>query len=412
MNNIEWQLASRYLSAKSQKRSFSLISWVSIIGVSLGVLVLITVMSVMNGFDKELKERILGMTSHITIHHIQNVPDWKKWQTWIKEQPNIINAAPYIPGQAMLSHNGAVKGIAIHGIYPEQEKQISVLPDIMTQGKLNDLKAKEYGIILGQTLTDKWGLRIGDKILLMIPQTSVTPIGVMPRLKRFTLKGTFKIGGYEMDSNLGFIHLEDASKLYRTKGPTGIRAKLTDLYLAPSVAQHLNNHLPLEFYASDWTTQHGDFFQAVKLEKTMVFILLLLIIIVAAFIIFSNLVMTVLDKKSDIAILRTIGTSRSQIMRIFIYQGIQIGLIGITAGTILGLALAYNVSEIVNWLEIALKTTIFPVGPYFTTRLPSEIRWGEIISICTTSFIMIIIATIYPAWHASNTNPIEALRHE
>ncbi len=404
----------RYTRAKRRNHFISFISFISIAGIALGVTALITVLSVMNGFEKELRTRILGVASHMVISGArQGMDNWQLLPPQLEQYPQIIGKAPYISAEGMLTAGAGVSGSIIRGVSPDLEPQVSTLHQEMEIGSLTDLKAGEFNIILGQELARRLGVRVGEKVTLVTPQANVTPVGIMPRLKRFTVVGVFEAGMYEYDSALALIHLEDAAKLFLKPGQiTGLRLKLEDMFDAPYLTQLMVQDLPRGYVISDWTRQHSNFFRAVKTEKMVMFIILTLIVMVAAFNIVSTLVMVVTDKKADIAILRTLGASPGRIMRIFMVQGVVIGTFGTLLGVIGGITLASNVDVIVPAIEQALGRKFLSPDVYYISELPSEMRFNDVLTISVIAFSISLIATLYPAWHASRTQPAEALRYE
>lgn len=403
----------RYTRAKQKNHYVSFISLASMLGVAVGVLALITVLSVMNGFEKELRERILGMVPHATIYGAQGgLLNWQSLQKQVVKEPAVMGVAPFIEGQGMLNQAGFVQGVAVQGILPEYEKQVSKIASKAIAGTFAGLRAGSFGIVLGKELAANLGVSLGDKVTLVIPEASVTPAGVMPRFKRFTLVGIFKVG-YQYDSSLAYIHLEDAAKLFlKGEGISGLHLRFKDLYAAPRLAISIAKTLPGTFVVSDWTREHGNYFEAVKLEKTMMFLMLLLIIAVAAFNIVSTLVMVVNDKKSEIAILRTLGATPRFIMKVFMVQGSLIGLVGTLLGTIGGVLLALNVTKLVAAIERTFHVQFLSSDVYYISFLPSDLHLRDVLVICATSLAITFFATIYPAWRASRLQPAEALRYE
>ncbi len=402
----------RYTAAKRSNHFISFISLTSMIGLTLGVAVLITVMSVMNGFDRELKERILGMVPHAVIKHYGNMEDWQSIDALATKRPDIIAAAPFIKAQGMVTHGSGVRGVLMNGILPDEEDEVSIISDHMVAGSIHDLKAGEFGIVIGNLLASYLRVDVGDKITIVLPEASITPAGVFPRLKRFKVKGIFKVGA-DLDSTLTLVHINDAAKVLRlTNEVHGIRLKMIDLFKAPMIANEIAKDLPAGYFSSDWTRTHGNLFQAIKMEKTMIGLLLMMIVAVAAFNIVSTLVMVVTDKKSDIAILRTMGASPSAIMAIFIMQGTFIGLIGNLLGTAAGILLSLNVSSIIKWIETVAGHQFLNADVYFISYLPSQLLWSDVFMVCGAGFMMSVLATIYPAWRASKVDPAEALRYE
>jgi lipoprotein-releasing system permease protein len=411
---LEIFIGLRYTRAKRRNHFISFISLISMLGIALGVTVLITVISVMNGFEKELRERILGVVSHATVQAVgKPLQNWAEVGESLRDYEGVTGIAPYIQAEGMLSQGAVVNGTLIRGVLPSQEGEVSKLGDKMLAGKLDNLQPGEFGIILGKDLALAMRAGMGDKVTLITPQASVTAVGILPRLKRFTVVGVFEIGMYEYDSALALLHLEDASRLFRLEGGvTGIRIKMDDMFAAPQLSRQLINELPIGYSASDWTRQHANFFRAVQMEKTVMFVILFLIVAVAAFNIVSTLVMMVTDKESDIAILRTLGTSPASIMGIFIVQGTLIGVIGTLLGTVGGVALALNVETLVPAIEQLFSIQFLAADVYYISDLPSDMRIADVITISSTSLVISLIATLYPAWRASRTQPAEALRYE
>ena len=404
----------RYTKAKRRNHFISFISLTSMFGVALGVAALITVLSVMNGFEKELRERILGMTSHAFITEADgSLKDWQQLKDLIQDHPNLIDSAPFVEGQAMLSQGSRVRGTLIRGIDSQLEGRVSTIEEKMIQGRFDSLQSGEFGVILGKDLAIAMGVMTGDKITLITPHVSPTPAGVIPRLKRLNVVGIFEIGMYEYDSALAIMNIEDAAKLFRIPGKvTGLRLKLDDVYQAPRITRDILQTLPEGYRGVDWTYQHANFFRALKTEKTVMFVILLLIVAVAAFNIVSTLIMMVTDKQADIAILRTLGMTPGNIMAIFMVQGTLIGLFGTLLGVAGGVALALNVETIIASLEQFLGYQFLPADVYYISSLPSDLHWNDVTVIAITAFILSLISTIYPSWRAAQTRPAEALRYD
>lgn len=411
---FELYVGLRYTRAKRRNHFISFISLTSMLGIALGVMALITVLSVMNGFEKEVRERILDMVSHLTVTDYRHgVGDWPAVAAAAESHPKVIATAPYVEGEGMLIRGKGVNGARIRGVLPQQEPKVSAVAGKMEVGQLSDLRAGEYSVILGRDLARILGVDVGDKVTLVTPSLNVTPAGMAPRLKRFTVVGLFHIGMYEYDSALAVVHLEDAQRLFKLDDRvTGIRAKLSDLFLAPEIRDQLQDGVLSNYYVRDWSSYHANWFRAVKIEKRMIFLLLLLIIAVAAFNIVSTLVMVVTDKESDIAILRTLGASPGRVMKIFMVQGTVIGVVGTVLGTILGVSLALNLDVVVPWLEGLFGIQFLDPGVYYISELPSDLHWDDVWLITGVSFLLGIVATVYPAWRASRTQPAEALRYE
>ncbi|HEC58536.1 hypothetical protein LCGC14_0740720 [marine sediment metagenome] len=407
-------IGMRYTRAKRRDHFISFISLSSMLGVALGVAALITVLSVMNGFEKELRTRILGMTSHAFITEANgSLKDWKSLQDRIVHEPHVVDSAPFVEGQAMLSQGSRVSGAQIRGIDPNLEGRVSTIGNKIIQGQFSALKPGSFGIILGKDLALTMGVTTGDKITLITPDVSPTPAGIIPRLKRLDVVGIFEIGMYEYDSALAIMNIEDAAKLFRIPSSvTGLRLKLDDVYKAPSITRDIMMTLPVNYRGADWTYQHANFFRALKTEKIVMFVILLLIVAVAAFNIVSTLIMMVTDKQSDIAILRTLGMTPKSIMTIFMVQGTLIGLFGTLIGIVGGVTLALNVESIISGVEKILGYQFLPADVYYISSLPSDLQWNDVTVIGITAFVLSLLSTIYPSWRAAKIRPAEALRYD
>ena len=392
----------------------SFISGVSMLGIALGVAALIIVLSVMNGFQKEVRDRMLGVISHIEVFAPQGaaLPDPQKTLAEIKANPNVEGAATFIATQALLARGEDMKGAMVRGIDPALEGQVTDLAGQRTGAAFAKLVSGEFGVVLGGELARTLGVREGDRVTLIAPSGQVTPAGVVPRLKQLTVVGTFDSGHFEYDSALLMLHQDDAAKIFRLDGPTGIRIKLKDLNKAREVARQLSGSLSGDLLIRDWTRQNKTWFDAVQLEKRMMFIILTLIVAVAAFNLVSTLVMTVTDKRADIAILRTLGASPKSIMGIFVVQGAMVGVIGTFAGLLLGLGIALNIDVLVPALERLFNASFLPKDIYLISRMPSDPQYADIMPIAVISLVLAFLATIYPSWRASRVNPAEALRYE
>ena len=392
----------------------SFISGVSMLGIALGVAALIIVLSVMNGFQKEVRDRMLGVVSHIEIFAPDGaaLPDLDRTLSEAGENPQVIGAAPFVSAQGLLAHGEDMKATLVRGIDPEREPEVTDLALALKNSGLSRLIAGEFGIVVGGELARSLGVRQGDKVTLITPSGQITPAGVVPRLKQMTVVGTFDSGHFEYDSALVLMHMDDAARIYRLEGPTGIRLKLRDLHQARAVAAQLSKSLTGAVLIRDWTRQNRSWFAAVQVEKTMMSIILTLIVAVAAFNLVSTLVMTVTDKRADIAILRTLGASPRSIMGIFVVQGAMVGVIGTLAGLLLGLGVAFNIDVIVPALERLFDASFLPQDIYLINRMPSEPQRGDIVPITLISLVLAFLATIYPSWRASRVNPAEALRYE
>ena len=403
----------RYVRARRRNHFISFISMTSMVGVALGVTALITVLSVMNGFEKELTDRILGMAAHASvIDRDKSIKDWREIAGLIKRNPAVLEAAPYFQAEGMLVNGGNVNGSIITGILPEEEPKVSVIAEKMVAGSFTDLKPGKFDIIIGTELARALGVVVGDKVTLIAPQANVTPAGIMPRLKRFNVVGVFEIGMHEFDSALALMHLDDARQLFRNNGVSGLRIKTSNIFTAPMVSREIARNLPGKYQVVDWTQRHANFFRALRTEKTVMFVILTLIVAVAAFNIISTLVMVVTDKQSDIAVLRTLGASPKSIMQIFIIQGVVIGFVGILLGVIGGVWLASNVETIVPAIEEFFHVKFLSPDVYYISELPSDMHWQDVTVIGIVAFLFCLVATIYPALRASRTQPAEALRYE
>src|SRR3569832_1688955 len=407
---LELFIGLRYTRAKRRNHFISFIALTSMLGIALGVMALITVLSVMNGFQKELRDRILGVVAHATVSGVGGgvVRDRLPLADRIKQVPDVVGIAPYVNGEGMLSSGQAVSGALIRGVLPQAERTVSDVGDKMVAGSLDDLVPGQYGIILGKELALRLGVWRGDKVTLIAPQATVTPAGILPRLKRFTVVGIFEIGMYEYDSALALLDLDDAAKLYRLDGVSGVRLKLDDMMRAPRIARDLERSLSADYEVRDWTRQHVNFFRAVQTEKTVMFVILSLIIAVAAFSIVSTQVMVVRDKESDIAVLRALGASPRSIMLIFMIQGVVICVFGLLFGGFCGVLLALNVEPIVPEIEHIFGVEFLSAEVYYINELPSDLHMQDVWRICGISVFLSLIATLYPAWRASRTQPAEA----
>ena len=414
MRPYELFIALRYTRTKRRNHFISFISLISMLGMALGVCALIVVLSVMNGFQKEIRTRILGIAPHLQVNAESNdLVDWQPTLQVIKSHPQVVAAAPFINGQGMISFDQNVQGVMVRGILPQDEKRVIDISNKMKFGSLNDLQANGFGIALGSDLARSLGAHVGDKVLLISPQGQVTPAGMMPRLKQFHVAAIFEIGMAPYDNALALIHLSDAQRLYRMDGTvSGISARLHDLDLAPQVSAEIGRSLPRNTYVSDWTRQHANYFRAVQIEKKMMFIILSLIVAVAAFNIVSTMVMAVTDKRADIAILRTLGATPASIMRIFIVQGVIIGLVGSVLGVAGGILLTLNIDTVVPFIEKVVGMHFLSKEVYFITELPSDLQCNDVLIVAGFSFLISLLATIYPSWRASKVQPAEALRYE
>ncbi|MFT5138900.1 MAG: lipoprotein-releasing system permease protein [Lysobacterales bacterium] len=411
---LEAFIGLRYLRAKKQNHFISFISLISMLGIALGITTLITVISVMNGFEKELRARILGAISHATIESIDSpMTEWAELISRVETTSEVLAAAPFIEEGVWLHATGST-GAFLRGVEPTYESRVSDVATSMLAGELHDLKAGEYGIVLGVGLAARLRVGIGDKVTVIAPRLKASPFGANPLMRRFTMVGAFEFGEFETDSGLAVIHIEDAARLLRMtdKSAGGIRLKLEDMDRAWMVAQSIGEQLEGRYRVRDWTQERGNLFQAVKTEKTVMWVILSLIIAVAAFNIISMLVMVVTDKQADIAILKTMGARGGVIMRIFVVQGSLIGIIGTLLGIVGGILLAQNISSVVPLLENLFGFALFPADIYYITELPSDLQTSDVIKFGSMSLVMSFFSTLYPAWRAARTNPAEALRYE
>lgn len=414
LNSYELFIGMRYTRARQRTRFISVISLISTIGIALGMTVLITVLSVMNGFQREIRTRILGVASHVQVSGPDNqLANWQPVAKHAAQHPQVLAAAPYVSAQGLLTFGSAVRGAFIRGVQPELESRVSDVGTHMKRGTLEALKPGEFGIVLGVELARALGVVAGEKVVLVAPQGQVTPAGILPRLKQFTVVGIFAVDHYEYDSGLALVHLEDAQKLFRfDDAVSGVRLKLKDLFQSKTVARELSNELGADVYISDWTMQHANFFRAVQIEKRMMFLIIFLIIAVAAFNIISSLVMAVKDKQSDIAILRTLGAEPKSITRIFMVQGAVIGIVGTVLGLIGGVSLALNVDVVVPFMENMLGIKFLAKDVYYISDLPSDLQVPDVVITGVISLVLSLLATIYPSYRAAKVNPAEALRYE
>ena len=417
---LELAIGLRYTRAKRRNHFISFISLASMLGIALGIMALITVLSVMNGFQKELQDRMLSVTAHATISgSFNNLSSWQKLDDMLKDEPHLLATAPYVLEQGMVSRGKTNSGVLVRGIDPVREKTVSELADKMTLGSIDDLKSGTYSIILGKDLAWKLQARVGARVALIVPQGNFTPAGSVPRIKRFTVVGVFESGHYEYDSALVLINIDDARKLFKMgDNISGLRLKLDDLYQAPLISRQIASRLdsrmgyPGSYRVRDWSQQHASFFRALKMEKRVMSVILFLIVAVAAFNIVSTMVMVVTDKQSEIAILRTLGMSPRSVMNVFMVQGTVIGIIGTLLGTVLGVLLALNLEPIVRAIEKLFGVHFLDPKLYFITELPSDLHLADVVTIALTALLMTMLATLYPAWRASRTQPAEALRYE
>lgn len=410
---LELFIGLRYTRAKRRNHFISFISLVSVLGMVIGITALIAVISVMNGFDKELRTRILGMVSHATISGVgESMVDWQHAVEVAEDNPHVLGAAPYVEQYVMIQGPRRSAGAVIRGIDPALEPKVSELGKMMVVGGIGDLKPGSWNIILGRDLALSLGVDMGDKVVVYAAQFRASPIGVLPRLRRFTVSGVFSAGMAEYDAGLAVVSMQDAAALYAMDGPTGIRLKLDDMFRAREVAAAVADDLGHLYRVEGWMQRHANFFRAVSMEKKVMFVILSLIIAVAAFNLVSTLVMLVTDKQSDIAILRTLGATPRSIMGVFMVQGMVVGLVGIAAGVLLGVLLALNLEDIVQWIEQVFGVTFLSADVYYISELPSDLHWDDVGWIAALAFVFCVLATLYPAWRASRTQPAQALRYE
>lgn len=411
---VELFIGLRYTHAKRRTHFISFISLTSMLGIALGVTALITVLSVMNGFEHELRERILGMASHATVTtYGGRLEDWQSVEQLVQKHDEVIAAAPYVRGESMLSAGKQVSGAIIRGILPAAEGTVSDVVTHVRDGSIRHLRPGDYGIILGSELAYALGVGLGDSVTVVSPRVMVGPVGVLPRLRRFTVVGVFEVGMYEYDRGVALVHMDDAATLFQLGDDvTGVRLKLGDLFRAPAVAAELGRQFGGDYLVKDWTRQHANFFRAVKTEKRVMFIILMLIVAVAAFNIVSTLVMVVAEKRSDIAILRTLGASPRTIMMVFVIQGAIIGVFGTLLGVAGGVALALNIETLVPAIEALFNVQFLAPDVYYISEVPSELHWDDVGVMTAVALALSLLATLYPAWRAARTHPVEALRYE
>lgn len=408
-------IGTRYTRAKRRNHFVSFISLTSMIGLALGVVVMIVVLSVMNGFDHEMRTRVLGMVPHATIESGEPISDWQSLAAKVQQNPQVVAVAPFTQMQGLLTNNGQVQKVLLNAVDPDQERKVSIIDNFMTQGKLDDLSPGSFGIVIGDKAATKLGVGLGDKLTFVAPEVTVTPAGMFPRMKRFTVVGIFHVGAGELDGYLGLTNLDDLARLHRWKPDQvqGLRLKFDDLFQAPRTAWNIAQNLGGDhYYARDWTRTHGNLYQAIRMEKAMIGLLLLLIVAVAAFNIISTLVMVVNDKKGDIAILRTLGSTPCQIMAIFMVQGTVIGVVGTAIGAVVGMFAALNVSAAISALEGLIGHKFLNADVYFIDYLPSQLMAEDVLMVSGAALVLSFLATLYPAWRAARTQPAEALRYE
>ncbi len=414
MQPFELFVGLRYTRAKRRNHFISFISLVSMLGIALGIAALITVMSVMNGFEREIRSRILGVAAHLQVLAVDGaLADWRKVAAEAKTNREVVAAAPFVAAQGLLSSGAQVRGVFVRGVIPELEDGVADIGAHMRSGRLADLQPGEFGIVLGSDLARALRVQQGERVTLIAPQGQVTPAGLVPRLKQFRVTGIFSVGHFEYDSGMALVRMEDAQALYRMgDAASGVRLKLANLYEAPRVARELSKSIGADAYLTDWTQQNANYFRAIQIEKRMMFIILTLIIAVAAFNLVSTLVMVVTDKHPDIAILRTLGASPASVMKIFMVQGTLIGVVGTAAGVLLGVLLSLNIDVVVPAVERAFNFQILSREVYYISELPSQLVWRDVWTVAAVALGLAFAATLYPSWRAARVNPAEALRYE
>jgi lipoprotein-releasing system permease protein len=411
---FETWIGNRYVRSRSSNSFVSLISAISMLGIAIAVSVLIIVLSVVNGFERELKDRLLAMTAHASIEGVERqLTDWQDLLLTAVENDRVVGAAPYVSGQALMVYGEQLSGAELRGIDPQKESAVSGVADLMVEGELGSLEAGEFNIVLGIELASELGVNAGDKVTVTLAEGIVTPAGIVPRTKRFTVSGIYRVGMYEFDRRLAFINIGDAQKLYRKKHTvSGVRLAVTEIFEAHAIVREVALEHGALVLVSDWTRRHVNFFRSIQITKSILFVILLLVIAVAAFNIVSTLVMVVKDKQADIAILRTVGARPSSILKIFVTQGSVIGIVGTLAGVLFGVLLAVNLENVVTNLEAVFGIKFLAADVYFISDLPSELRVGDVLRIASIALVLALVSTLYPAWVAAKTAPAEALRYD
>jgi len=407
-------IGNRYVRSRSRNSFVSLISAISMLGIAIAVLVLIVVMSVVNGFERELQDRLLAMTAHASIEHVDGeLTSFEALRETALRNKRVRAAAPYIDGQALLVAGKQLSGSELRGIDPELENTVSGVGGVMQAGSLDELVPGKFNIVLGVELANELQVGVGEKVTVTLAQGMVTPAGVIPRMRRFTVTGIYRVGMYEFDRRLAFINVGDAQRLYRKKGAvTGVRLSVTEIYAAPEIVREVAREHGEMVLVSDWTRRHVNFFRSIQITKSILFVILLMVVAVAAFNIVSTLVMVVKDKQADIAILRTVGARPSSILKIFVTQGSIVGIVGTLAGVVLGVLVATNLEAIVGFLEAVFGMKFLAADVYFISDLPSELQYGDVVRIALIALVLALVSTLYPAWVASRTSPAEALRYD
>lgn len=411
---LELFIGQRYTHSRRRNRFISFISFASMLGIMLGVMVLITVLSIMNGFEKELRDKILGVIAHVTVSGTNGqLSDWSAQVERLRKEPHVIGAAPYVQKQVMITNGEKMRGVVLQGIDPTVQDQVSDVDFKMIDGNFTNLKPREYGIVLGVEVASALGVMPGDKVTVVVPQVQITPAGILPRIRRFTVVGVYQIGHPEYDGMTSFIELSDASRLFGLgEDISGVRLKVDNLFAAQSIGYDLQQQLGNDFKVTDWGQEHGSFFRAVKTERIAMTLILFLVVCVALFNLVASLVMTVNDKQADIAILRTFGMSGERIMRVFMIQGSIIGIFGTVVGVSLGVLLSLHIGEVVGWLEHTFGFKVFSADIFYISEIPSDLRWDNVLWIGLASLVASVLATVYPARRAAQIQPAESLRYE
>ncbi|HTY50687.1 MAG TPA: lipoprotein-releasing ABC transporter permease subunit [Steroidobacteraceae bacterium] len=410
----EWLLGTRYLASSHREGFISFVALMSVLGLMLGVAVLIVVLSVMNGFERELRTRILAVTGHATLTGLDGtLPDWRSARAAALREPGVLAASPYVEEQAMLAHGTRVAGVQVRGVLPSEEARTTALPQKMVRGTMDALTGGSWHVVLGSALAQVLDVRVGDAVVLILPEATATPAGLQPRMRRLQVSGIFSSGMYEYDRVLALVHLQDAQRLYRLgTAVTGLRLLVADPWHAPAIVRRLALDLGGGFYISDWTRSHENFFRSITTMKSILFIILLMIVAVAAFNIIATLVMIVKEKQGDIAILRTVGAAPGSVLATFAIQGVLIGVAGTLLGALLGVVVAHNTEALVHALERLLDTHFLDPSVYNMSDLPAYVEPGDVLRVCGVAFLLCVLATLYPAWRAARTAPAEALRHD
>lgn len=410
----EYWIGRRYVRSRSSNGFISLISAISMLGIAIAVTVLIVVLSVVNGFERELNDRLLAMSAHASIENPEGgLTDWPVWVDIAEAQPDVTAAAPFVVGQGLLMYGSQLSGAEFRGIDPVLEARVSGVGGTVIEGDLDSLTAGAFNIVLGLELANELQAAIGDKVTLTLAEGIVTPAGVVPRTRRFTVSGIYRVGMYEFDRRLAFINLSDSQRLFRlAENVSGIRLSVTDIFDAPQIVRRAAIEGGGGVLVSDWTRRHVNFFRSIQITKSILFVILLMVIGVAAFNIVSTLVMVVKDKQSDIAILRTVGATPGDILRVFMTQGTVIGIVGTLAGAATGVLLSLNLESIVQFMEATFGIKFLAADVYFISDLPADLRIKDVVQISSIALVLALLSTLYPAWRGARTSPAEALRYE